>query len=193
MSVSLSPVIGNKAELARALRCSVPTVNVMLERWSDFPIIERGTNGREYRFDIAGCIDFVQRQRADAERDQAERAELFAQMTLPDLAPTLEPGAVKASDQLALARVRQMHRREQLENGLLVPTTEVRQVLTGAFTRLRRAMDASITQAARRHHLADAVLRDIVAGFHEAQRAFVADTTALAASPDALEAQLALH
>jgi hypothetical protein len=85
-----------------------------------------------------------------------------------------------------------MHRREAMENGLLVPTTEVRTVLQSAFTRLRRAMDAAIGQAARKHGWSDAVTRDVQGHFHAAQRAFVADTASFVAEPEA-EAQLALH
>ncbi len=98
------------------------------------------------------------------------------QYALPGLpSPEDIEGVSKPSDLLALAKVRQIHRREQMEAGLLVPTSDVRMALTGAIAKLNRFFQSTLTQLARKHGWSDAQLRDAQAMAHEAQRAFVRD------------------
>lgn len=190
MSEGPSLRVGNKRDLARALGVSLPTLDGLIARFPDFPVAERGTSGREYRFDIPSAVAFVTDKRAEAEREAEEKAEFLAQFSLP-LGGTPEvPEGIKPSEMLAAAKLRTLQRKEAMESGLLVPTTEVRQVVTAAYAALNRRLNAVVNQIARTHALPDAVLRDMQARFHEAQRAFVAETETF--GPGGRSPQLAL-
>jgi phage terminase Nu1 subunit (DNA packaging protein) len=189
-----SPIGGvsvNKKELAAIVDCSLSTLSAWIDRFGEaFPVIDRGTNGREWRFDPAAVLAFLKAQRDTEERETAARAVWLQQYALPGLAsPDDIDGVSKPSDLLALAKVRQIHRREQMESGLLVPTSEVRMALTGAVAKLNRFFQAILTQLARKHGWSDAQLRDAQAMAHEAQRSFVRDVGTFApegATPEVL-------
>lgn len=167
----------NKKELAAILGCSPQTLSAWVDRFGEaFPVIDRGTNGKEWRFDPPAVIAFLQSKHDAEAREAAERAAWLQQYALPGLtSPDDVEGVTKPSDLLALAKVRQIHRREQMEAGLLVPTSDVRMVLTGAIAKLNRFFQSILTQMARKHGWSDAQLRDATAMAHEAQRAFVRD------------------
>jgi phage terminase Nu1 subunit (DNA packaging protein) len=167
----------NKKELAAILGCSPQTLSAWVDRFGEaFPVIDRGTNGKEWRFDPPAVIAFLKSKHDAEERETAERAAWLQQYALPGLtSPDDVEGVTKPSDLLALAKVRQIHRREQMEAGLLVPTSDVRMVLTGAVAKLNRFFQSILTQMARKHGWSDAQLRDATAMAHEAQRAFVRD------------------
>jgi phage terminase Nu1 subunit (DNA packaging protein) len=170
-----SAALANKRELAALLGTTLPTLTAWIDRYGDaFPVEERGTNGRDWKFDPEQVITFLTARRDAEERAEADRAAFLEQFRLPGLDPAdAGTGATKASELLAIARLQALQRKEALENGLLVPTSDVRMALTAALGKLNRAMNAAILQAARKHGLADATLRDIQASFHDAQREFV--------------------
>ena len=116
----------NKKELAAILGCSPQTLSAWVDRFGEaFPVIDRGTNGKEWRFDPPAVIAFLQSKHDAEAREAAERAAWLQQYALPGLtSPDDVEGVTKPSDLLALAKVRQIHRREQMEAGLLVPTSE---------------------------------------------------------------------
>ena len=167
----------NKKELAAILGCSPQTLSAWVDRFGEaFPVLDRGTNGKEWRFNPPAVIAFLKSKHDAEEREAAERAAWLQQYALPGLtSPDDVEGVTKPSDLLALAKVRQIHRREQMEAGLLVPTSDVRMVLTGAVAKLNLFFQSILTQMARKHGWSDAQLRDATAMAHEAQRAFVRD------------------
>ena len=166
----------NKRELATILGCSLPTLSAWITRYDDFPVQERGTNGKQWLFDAAGVREFLRGKRDEEQTEAEERAERLKQFALPGLdQPEEAAGAVKATDLLAMARVRALQRQEQREAGLLVPTSDVRVVLTTAITRLNRALNAMLGMLARKHGWGEVQLRDARTILHDTQRAFVRD------------------
>jgi hypothetical protein len=170
-------VHANKAELTAILGCAPSTLTAWIERYGDeFPVIERGTNGREWRFDPAAVIAFLKTRRAEEERQAAEHVALLQQFALPGLtSPDDAAGVVKPADLLALARVRQIHRREHLESGLLVRTDDVRTALAGHLTRLDLWSADVLARIAGKHGWPLAVLDEARAMFREGCLAFVRD------------------
>ncbi len=64
----------NKKELAAIVDCSLSTLSAWIDRFGEaFPVIDRGTNGREWRFDPTAVLGFLKAQR-DAEEREAARA-----------------------------------------------------------------------------------------------------------------------
>jgi Phage DNA packaging protein Nu1 len=170
-------VRANKAELTAILGCAPSTLTAWIERYGDeFPVVERGTNGREWQFDPADVIAFLKTRRAEEERQAAEHVALLQQFALPGLtSPDDAAGVVKPADLLALARVRQIHRREHLESGLLVRTDDVRTALAGHLTRLDRWAADVLARIAGKHGWPLAVLDEAHAMFREGRLAFVRD------------------
>lgn len=66
----------NKRELAHRLGISVPTLDQLLLRNPDFPVLTRGGNGRQWQFDGDAVAAFTEAKRlaAEAEREQIGRA-----------------------------------------------------------------------------------------------------------------------
>lgn len=182
-------VLVNKKELAALIGISLPTLDSWLDRFGDaFPVRERGTNGRDWRFDAADVIAFLREQRAAEEAEAVECAERLKQFALPglDAASDMPGGVTKAADLLALAKVRQMQRREAAEAGLLVPTADVRRALGATLVKLDRFLQSVLTQLARKHGWPAPVMADACAMFGEAKARFVTEAGVFA--PDAAPA-----
>jgi phage terminase Nu1 subunit (DNA packaging protein) len=170
----------NKKELAALLGCALPTIAAWVDRYPDFPVQERGTNGRQWLFDPSEVRGFLLAKREAEQTEADERNERLKQFALPGLDQSDETGTIKATDLLAMARVRALQRQEQREAGLLVPTSDVRMALTSAFTRLNRALSAMLGQLARKHGWGEVQLRDARTMLHEMQRVFVRDAGSFA-------------
>ena len=93
MSLTSSPetdrdALVTKKELARLLRISRQTLDLWIERYGDeFPVLERGTNGREWQFDADLVIEFLRAKQAENAARQANRDALLDQLTLPIATP----------------------------------------------------------------------------------------------------------
>ena len=83
MPLGAAPVLVNKAEVAGILGISLPTLAAWIARYSDFPVYERGANGREWRFDAAAVRAWELSRREAEARDEAARRDLLAQFALP--------------------------------------------------------------------------------------------------------------
>ncbi len=183
------PVLVNKRELAGILSVSLPTLTDWIERFPDFPVWERGANGREYRFDAIAVREWAMARREAEARDEAARRDMLAQFALP----LTDPGDAAAGEAVAsledIRRIREADKLRQ-ERGFLVGVPEIRQALTAAVAKWNRATHATVRQAARDFNLPPAVERALADRFAEAQRQFLRDLTADAEqlaepSPDA--------
>jgi len=70
----------NKRDMALRLRISLPTLTAWIDRWPDFPIAQRGTNGASYRAIVeqrdAAMRDLASERAAhEATRRRADAAE----------------------------------------------------------------------------------------------------------------------
>ena len=176
----------NKQELASRLGVSLPTLSAWMRRWdAEFPVEERGTNGRDYKFDAAAVIDFIENKR-DVERSKlTERDEALAQLVFPGFEPEpLAPG-LSLKDQHEALKIRRLQRQEAEDAGKLVLVSEIRPLLTDAFTSWNARLHAALRAGARDANLTQAQLAAIEARIADAQREFVRETTAYLAPQDA--------
>lgn len=175
-------MVVNKTELCEIIGTSIPTLDKLLRRYENFPVMDRGNSGKEYKFDADAVIAFLAEREAERVRAGAERDELMRQYSLPVMADTekgLSPG-----DLLQLAKLRQIERRESIEAGFLVQVSEVRKALFNAFSDLRRDMASAVRQALRQANIPESVVRTVEASIADAQRKFVAKTQAALRSSD---------
>lgn len=177
----------NKRELARLLKCSLPTLDRLIDDNPDLPIERRGSNGVEWEFDPEAVVGFIADRREAEKQAGAARSELLRQFTLP-FEQTEPEGArdLSPSERKNLADALSKERKLAIEAGLLVTTASVRQGLGDAFKLLGRHLDGLPQQLGRRHHLPDAVVREMVAQIADARRQFVRELEALIVEePDA--------
>lgn len=187
------PVIVNKARLAHWLGISLPTLSAWMLRYgADFPVVERGSNGRDYRFDAQEVSDFLRARKAEmaAEQDQrrAERDEQLAQLRLPIDLPGVEPPppANSAKDAIEGWKLRRIEREEAERAGALLPAEDTKRAMRAAFARLSREMHALIRQIAREEGWPDPKLREMEKRLADRQRAAVAALAAELSDADAI-------
>lgn len=174
LSLPLSPAaeiaLVNKRELANILGVSLPTIGAWIDRYPALPIVERGTNGKEWRFDPAAVRAFMVEREAEEEAAEAARAATLAQLALP----ITDPGDAFAQG-ITLDDIKTIKATDDLrrQRGFLTSVPETRQALTSAIARWNRAQRAVIAQAARDFALPDAVRRALEERFEDAQRQFV--------------------
>jgi hypothetical protein len=97
-------MIGSLKELAR--RPGVPsevTIRKMIDRYSDFPIVERGKNGRKYRIDLEVAEAFI-RQKMQPAAPDLNKAALFRLGREPGSAALVREKNLSLGDQINLGR-----------------------------------------------------------------------------------------
>jgi len=172
-----SPVVTlNKAEMAKRLKVSLPTLTNWLDRWPDFPFVDRGTNGKSWRFDPHAVFDFLaerqeEEQRKSAGRDeQLERLQLqFDELFEPEEQPR-SLGTVSAKEQIDIWRLRELKRREAERCGKLVVAEQLQDMFSSAFATLSRDTGVFLRRLAREQDWPDAVLRKAEADLADVQR-----------------------
>jgi phage terminase Nu1 subunit (DNA packaging protein) len=167
----------NKRELARrVLKCSLPTLNELIERYPDFPVTRPGSNGVEYQFDASAVVAFLSDRREQENREAAQRNDLFSHFSLPidDIAPEEARGLSPAQRQ-SLARARLAERKLAMESGLLLPAAETRQVAQVAFGRLGKMLDGLPSQLGREFNLPEEVVRSMRARLDDFRRQAVGE------------------
>lgn len=168
------PVLVNKSELARYLGISVPTLSSRIDQYPDFPVVQAGTNGTEWKFDPLSVREFLAQK--DEEREAAEaarQAAINSQIPLPIEAPGA-PNAAALTPQarLAAARAAQVERELARDAALLVVTSEVRVVLNAAFSLLNRHIDSMGLDLARELNLSPDRASALKARLADAKAAF---------------------
>ena len=186
-------VLINRDQLAQQLRCSLPTVDAMIKRWPDFPVVERGGLGRAWKFDAAAVVNFLQDKRDEEERAQAEKSELLAQLVLPIERRDHDGKKLDLDDELKAVKLRKALREEQIESQFLVQTHEVRAALERSLRRFGQSLDSAVERVVKTHNLPDAVKRALVLEFGEARTAFVNDAAEFLSKPEENDEQFALR
>lgn len=156
-------VFVNKKELAkRVLKCSLPTLDALIERYPDFPVEQRGSNGVEWRFDAEAVTAYLAGQREAAQRELEAKQELFQQFSLPidEIAPDESKG-LTPRQRADMARARKLEREEALEVGQLVLRDAWRGQLERAVAALARRLDSLPGQLGQAHGLPDEVVRAV--------------------------------
>jgi phage terminase Nu1 subunit (DNA packaging protein) len=185
--VSSASTLVNKRELAPRLNCSVPTVDALISRYPDFPVVQRGTNGRPWVFDLEEVVTFLRERRAVEVNAATERDNLLQQFTLPFLEEEVPAGGGNsritpaARRQLALA-VRE-ERKNAIDAGLLVSAPRMQVVLGQAFDRLGRMLDILPKDMGRQFGLAPDVVAAMTKTINDERRRVHGDVVA-AMTPD---------
>jgi len=153
------PIV-NKAELASIIGVSLPTMESMIRKDADFPIVQRGSNGVAWQFDTDAVRQHMtavrERELAAAEAREAE----LAQVVLPGLDLEL-PASGKAADMLNAMRAQKLKIELEKQAGGLVWTHEVRQPLAIAVGELTRFLADLPTQATRGMGLPDEIVSEM--------------------------------
>lgn len=175
-----TPVTLNKREMARKLRVSLPTMTAWMDRWPDFPVEQRGTNGSSYRFRpdlVFEFLDLKRREEADASSIRDEQLQNL-QLVFDDLLP---PPEVEKSykrltpkEEIDVWKLRELKRKEAERCGQLVIATELQEQLRDAFSRLSQDTRLFIRKLGRKNGWPDSTIREAEQQFEDTQRASVA-------------------
>ena len=172
----MSSVRLNKVRLAHWLEVSLPTLaRWLLKYGQEFPVIERGTNGREWQFDPEEVGDFLRHKQEEQQASEAERDDQLAQLRLPFDLPGVEapPKASSPREELDAWRVRKIAREEAQAAGALVPTVEVTAAVAAVLARIARDTAAFIRQVGREQSWPESYTAHLQKRLAEQQRATV--------------------
>jgi hypothetical protein len=172
LSADPAPEVVNKRELAAVLGVSLPTLNNYLDRYADFPVLEPGANGKEWRFDALAVRAYLAQRDAEEARAEAARRERIAQLGLPLTDPGDAAGGPATYTLDDLKRIREADAL-RLKRGFLADVQETRLHLSAAVGAWNRAQASVLRQTARDFNLPDAVVRAIEDRMADAQRQFV--------------------
>ncbi|MDE1905038.1 MAG: terminase small subunit [Rhodospirillales bacterium] len=162
----------NKTELAHFLKVSLPTLTRWLLRWPDFPVVDRGTNGKEWEFDPEAVATFLRGRQEEEALARENRDQTLAQLALPmDLGGA--PPRNSAKEELDAWRVRRIQREEAERAGRLVPAAAVADAVRMVLARIGQDTARFLRQVAREQSWPEAYLRDVEKRLRESQRATV--------------------
>ena len=174
----------NKRELARHLGTTVVTIGNWIERFGDeFPVHSRGTNGREWQFDLAECVEFLRQRKEEEARLEQERDATLAQLVLPlvanqpEIAPAHTP-KLSIKEQIEAQRLSTLRRQELERLGRLVWAEDVKNALTESMAVLARTLRTAARSIGHDFNLPPQVVRAIETKLADAQRGFVRDAGA---------------
>nr|WP_314074862.1 terminase small subunit [uncultured Roseococcus sp.] len=163
-----------KAELAKIIGVSLPTMTSIIARYPDMPVERQGRSGEAWQFDADAVVEFLRVKRAEEAEEEASRADLLSEMRLPfDEEPSPNTAGLTPTQQLAAVRTRMLLAKEAREAGHLVPVTEVRMALSSAVSGLSRSLDTFPTRIGRRHNLPASVVEEIAKDLEGLRIAFV--------------------
>lgn len=189
-----APVVVNKQQLASWLGVSLPTLSGWMLRYgTEFPVIERGSNGREFKFDAAAVSAFLRARKAEQEASKVETDAQLAQLRLPFDLPGVEPPprASSTKEELLAWELRKRQRQEAEAAGALVPAQQVGEALRAAFARIGRDTAAFVRQLARENNWPPAYAAQTERRLAEQQQATIAALRASFATPPAEPARVA--
>ena len=150
------------------------TIGAWLDRYPDFPVLQNGTNGREYAFDPFAVRAFMREQEAIEDALEAKKAEAIAQIGLPlEESANDQAGLLTPKNRLDHIRAIAAEDKLRIERGYLVSVPATRMAMSTAIARWNRAIHARIRQEGRDLNLPNAVVRALLAGVAETQRQFV--------------------
>jgi len=195
-------VLVSKVELARILGISRVTLDEWIARdGNDFPVVERGRNGREWKFDSDLVVEFVKRRDQEREREAACRDEAINQLALPfghnggpplggeaDQAPPLRPAEL-----LMLAKLRKLQREEDYELGRLVRIADVSPLFKASVTAWRVRIRAAAERFGEQRNWPEAEIAALVKAIEDCQVAFVEDINRACAGKSPAQATLDLE
>lgn len=176
-----SGVTLNKREMALRLRVSLPTLTAWMDRWPDFPVEQRGTNGSSYRFQPDLVFQFLGQKRDEEREANSVRDEQLQnlQLVFDDLLPPIEnqrapTKRLTPKEEIDVWKLRELKRKEAERCGQLVIASELQEQLRDAFARLSQDTRTFIRKLGRKNGWPDSSIREAEQQFEETQRASVA-------------------
>ena len=171
------PVLVNKGELAGILGVTVATVSAWVSKRPDFPVFERGTQGREWRFDPAAVVAFVTAMR------EAARAAGVAQLGLA----LTDPGDASAVGGFSLAEVKTARQADQVraERSFLVESSAMVEALADALARWDRRVAEMLAAAGHDLNIPADGLAAVADRLAEGRRQFTAEAARALGVPGA--------
>lgn len=163
----------NKAELAKILGVSLPTMTAILARYSEFPVEQRGGLGLEWKFDPALAKAFIATKKEEEEAANSAKSDLLAQCSLPldELVPQGEiTRSVSPVERLQHARAMLAEDKLARERQFLVPTSDMRQRLGPVWSSLGQFLQSLPAELGQRYNLPVDVIRDMRKRISEKQR-----------------------
>jgi phage terminase Nu1 subunit (DNA packaging protein) len=184
----MSEVVVNKVRLAHWLGVSLPTLSKWLLKYGpDFPVLERGTNGKDYQFDPAVVAEFLRLKQEEQTASKAAADEQLAQLRLPFDLPGAEPPpkATSTKDELLAWELRKRQRQEAEAAGQLVPVAAMKSEVMALLGDISRETHAFIRQIGREQGWPSAVTLAMEKRLADQQRATVARRRALLSGNEA--------
>lgn len=147
----------NKQQLAQVLNCSSPTLDRLINRYSDFPIERKGEKGVDYVFNVNDVKAFLDDECAKEIKERESAIDLLTGLKL-DRPGAVQEGDITPAGQLALVRAERERRKLQQEAGLLVDVASLRRDLQPVFTALGQFLRGMPRRMGSRFNLPDSVI-----------------------------------
>lgn len=161
----------NKRELAKILDVSLPTLDRMIDENPDFPVENRGSNGREYEFDPVKVKAWRDGKRAETIAAHTARMQALGSFDLGD--GTGADAKQTPHELLAHARFEEKRRELQRDAGLLMDVASLRAMQAPVIQAVVTFLDNLPDMIGRKHALAPGMVEDIRADIEEARNDFV--------------------
>ena len=192
LSTDSAPLV-TKRELVHLLKISRPTLDVWIDRWPEFPIEEKGSHGRGYKFNARKVCAFLSARKQEEADLRAERDEQLAQLILPfGPEPPKTGTGPSLDDQIKALKLNELRMAQAVRTRALVPADEVRDLLTRVFGDIGRAMRTFIEQLAREDGWPAPIRAERARRLAELQQQYVRDAAQLLSAPDVEDEALAV-
>jgi phage terminase Nu1 subunit (DNA packaging protein) len=150
LPAGVADAVLNRRQLADAFNTSENTIDAWIGK--GMPVLERGSNGRSYSFQLSDCWAWRQGQR-QAEQERTEQAEhAVRQLRLMLLGGSAGDDGVRAlspKERAELYAAETQYTRLLQARGELIPAAEVAAALEGVFDLVRAAILAMPDRLAR--------------------------------------------
>lgn len=165
LPADVADVVMNKSQLARALQKSEPTI----DRWigDGMPVLAQGTNGRSYEFQLSHCFAWWQARMADERATSAHAERVIQQLRLALIGGVVgdTERALPPKERREIYAAETAYMQMARDRGELVRFDEMVEVIDGALSRVRSAIEMMPDRLAREANLSrDQVQAAIVVG-----------------------------
>lgn len=141
-SEEVKQIFYNKADIATVFSVSKPTIELWVKK--GFPFVSQGTNGKEWKFDLAPCLKWKEDLDAEEKAEAEEKERRIGQARLDLLGDTFEDAGVSLDpkqykDLLNLAKERAA---AELQMGMLVRVSVIEATLKSTLISLSEQLQA---------------------------------------------------
>ena len=166
----------NRAEIAIVFKVDEKQIDRWMNR-NGFPVVQKGNNGKPYRFGLAECWAWKKHRDAEKQREREQTEAAIAQAAFELLGGSHNPDdeqCMTPKERMDWYKLDQMYLERAEQRGGLVPRREVVTLLEGVFELVRNAVNGMPDRLSRDAGLsglqadqAVAIADDILAGLHQ--------------------------